>query len=55
MNVNFEIYPDYFEVETEEQKQELQEFVKDVFPGLHPHLKYSDRFLLASIFKTMMI
>ena len=50
MAIKFVILPSFFEVDTEEQEEDLQEFIKEKFPDLHPYIKYLVLFFNAHLF-----
>ena len=38
MTVEFDISPAFFDLETEEQEEKLQDFVRGISPDLHPQI-----------------
>ena len=49
MTSKFSISPDFFETEREQQEEDMKEFVRDVFPGLHHQIKGLVWFLVVPI------
>ena len=49
MTFEFAIFPIFFEVDTEEHEEELQESVSSLSPSLYTHIKGLVQFWLSSI------
>ena len=50
MTFNFDIFAVLFEADMYKQEEELQDWMRDVFPVLHNNIKYLVKFLLEYIF-----